>query len=132
MKPAIFFDGGCPLCRREVSHYRRLDRGGRVRWIDIASDPEALGSHGIAYAAAMQRLHAIDERGQVVSGVAAFLVAWRQLPGYRHLAHAIARLRLVTILDRAYARFAVWRLRRRCIDGVCRSATDRGSPRHGA
>ena len=122
MKPTVFFDGGCPLCRREIQHYRRLDLGERVRWVDITAAGEVLARHGIDPAAAMQRLHALNERGEVVTGVAAFLVVWRQLPGYRHLARLLERLGLTPVLDRAYARFAVWRLRRRCAGGVCRPA----------
>jgi predicted DCC family thiol-disulfide oxidoreductase YuxK len=29
-RPVVFYVGGCPLCRREISHYRRLDRRGAV------------------------------------------------------------------------------------------------------
>jgi predicted DCC family thiol-disulfide oxidoreductase YuxK len=119
MKPTIFFDGGCPLCRREIGHYRRLDAADRCRWVDISLEPGVLASYGIDYGAAMARLHAVDAQGAVVSGVAAFVVTWRELPGYRHLAHLLERFALVPFLDRIYARFAAWRLRRRCREGTC-------------
>jgi predicted DCC family thiol-disulfide oxidoreductase YuxK len=119
MKTTMFFDGGCPLCNREVAHYRRLDRRGSIRWVDITSQPEALSEHGIGYAAAMERLHALGEDGRIVSGVPAFVTIWRQLPGYRHLARIVEGLGLVPVLDRLYARFAAWRLKRRCSGGAC-------------
>ncbi len=119
MKTTMFFDGGCPLCSREVAHYRRLDRSGRIHWVDITNQPETLLEYGIAYGAAMERLHALDEHGQVVSGVPAFVAVWRQLPGYRHLAGAVEGLSLVPVLDWLYRRFASWRLKRRCRDGAC-------------
>jgi hypothetical protein len=25
-KSVVFFDGGCPMCRREIDHYRRNDQ----------------------------------------------------------------------------------------------------------
>jgi predicted DCC family thiol-disulfide oxidoreductase YuxK len=128
MKPTMFYDGACPLCRREVAHYRRLDRHDRVTWVDISHDPGALVPHGIDYRAAMERLHAIDEEGRVVTGVPAFLAVWRRLPGYRHLAALVDRLRLETILDGAYGRFAAWRFRRRCADGTCRIPSDPVAP----
>ncbi|MFM8218853.1 MAG: DCC1-like thiol-disulfide oxidoreductase family protein, partial [Planctomycetaceae bacterium] len=31
----IFFDGDCPLCRREMEMWQRYDRGGRVLFTDI-------------------------------------------------------------------------------------------------
>ena len=119
MKTAMFFDGGCPLCSREVAHYRRLDRGDRIHWVDITNQPETLSEYGIAYGTAMERLHALDEDGQIVSGVPAFVAIWRQLPGYRHLARIVEGLRLVPFLDWLYTRFASWRLKRRCRDGAC-------------
>jgi predicted DCC family thiol-disulfide oxidoreductase YuxK len=67
MKPTMVYDGGCPLCRREVAHYRRLDRADRVRWIAITREPEALASHGIGYAAAMERLHGYPHTDKMVS-----------------------------------------------------------------
>ena len=43
----VFFDGACPLCRREIEMLQRLDRGrGRIRFTDIAApdfDAYAIG-----------------------------------------------------------------------------------------
>lgn len=44
----LFWDGGCPLCRREIRYYKTLDREGRVRWTDVDASPEALAPHGIS------------------------------------------------------------------------------------
>ena len=119
MQTTMFFDGGCPLCSREVAHYRRLDRGERICWVDITNQRETLSEYGIDYAAAMKRLHALDEHGRVVSGVPAFVAVWRQLPGYRHLARAVEALGMVPVMDWIYVRLASWRLKRRCRYGAC-------------
>jgi predicted DCC family thiol-disulfide oxidoreductase YuxK len=34
----VWFDGGCPLCRREIALMRRLDRRGRIDFVDVADD----------------------------------------------------------------------------------------------
>jgi len=119
MKPIMFFDGGCPLCSREVAHYRRLDRERRIRWVDITREPAALEAHGIAYQDAMERLHVRDKDGRMLVGMPAFVALWRQLPGYRVLASVVTRLRLVGLLDRVYSAFAAWRYRRRCDGDLC-------------
>ncbi|WP_295542945.1 thiol-disulfide oxidoreductase DCC family protein [uncultured Thiohalocapsa sp.] len=115
-----FYDGGCPLCSKEIAHYRRLDRAGRVRWVDITRDTHALAAVGLDQATAMRRLHVCDATGQLVQGVPAFVAIWRQLPGYRLLARVVTALRLTGVLDAAYRRFADWRFERRCRDGSCR------------
>lgn len=121
MQPAMYYDGSCPLCRREVAHYRRLDRDQRVRWVDISREPEALAPLGVDLTTAMRRLHATDEYGRLVSGVPAFLAIWRALPAYRHLARAVTALGLTPLLDWGYNRFADWRFRRQCGAGACAS-----------
>jgi len=115
----VLFDGGCPLCRREIAHYRRLDRGARVRWVDItapATPPEAFG---IALGEALSLFHVRDEAGRWQIGAYGFVSLWEALPYYRHAGRLIRRLRLTGILDRAYRRFARWRFSRRCDEG-CR------------
>ncbi|MGD2019824.1 MAG: DUF393 domain-containing protein [Thiohalocapsa sp.] len=114
-----FYDGGCPLCSKEIAHYRRVDRAGRIRWVDITQDSESLAAAGLDQLTAMRRLHVQDTDGRLVQGVPAFVAIWRHLPGYRWLARVVATLRLTRPLDAAYRRFADWRFERRCRDGAC-------------
>lgn len=115
----MFFDGGCPLCRREVSHYRRLDRNCRVDWVDIQQDMRLLSAFGVSYPRAMQRLHALTADGLLVDGAYAFAAVWSELPYYRWLARLLYATRTLPLLDGWYGRFARWRYRRRCRQGSC-------------
>jgi predicted DCC family thiol-disulfide oxidoreductase YuxK len=130
-----FYDGGCPLCSKEIAHYRRVDRAGRIRWVDITLDRDALDAAGLDIATAMRRLHVQRGDGRLVQGVPAFVAIWQQLPGYRLLARAVLWFRLTKPLDWAYRRFADWRFARRCHDGICAvsgrpaAAQGRGSSR---
>ena len=36
-RPVVLFDGGCPMCSREIAHYRRLGGAEAIDWIDIAA-----------------------------------------------------------------------------------------------
>ena len=110
----MFYDGGCSLCRREVHHYRRLDRDRNVRWIDISVGEDQLAAFGLTRESAMGRLHVLDAAGQVQTGAAAFSVLWSALPYYRWLARIIRYLRLIPVLECFYRPFARWRLARRC------------------
>lgn len=116
-KPVLFYDGQCPLCRREIDHYRRIDRHQRVDWQDLFSSECTLDRYGINAVDAMRVIHAVDATGSVQQGVHAFMVIWQELPYYRRLAGFIKTFRLVRLLDCAYHRFARWRFRKRCDQG---------------
>ena len=74
----LLFDGGCPLCLREVRFLQRRDRDQRLAFVDIDAadyDPEAHA--GISYRQAMGRIHAISAAGTVLQDVAVFREAYR-------------------------------------------------------
>ena len=128
-KTILFYDGGCPLCRREIEHYRQLDRAGRIDWIDISRDTSRLQAMGITLETAMARLHVLHRDGWLATGAAAFVVVWSELPYYRWLARLVEGLGLLPLLERLYSRFAHWRFQRRCREGICTvpAATNKGS-----
>ena len=123
-RTTVFYDGGCPLCRREIAHYRRLDGAERIEWMDITRDDSLLRSLGIPFGKAMERLHVLQPDGEVATGVQAFAVIWDELPRYRRLARALRSLRLSPVLERLYGRFARWRFRQRCAEGACGISAD--------
>ncbi|GGD44239.1 thiol-disulfide oxidoreductase DCC family protein [Sinisalibacter lacisalsi] len=89
-KTTIYYDGDCPLCRAEIGQYARLDRDGALDLVNVA-DPASQLPEGTSRADALARFHARTRDGQLVSGARAFVEVWRDLPGWRWLAH-IARL----------------------------------------
>ena len=54
-----------------------------------------------------ERLHAVDQDGQIASGVRAAVTIWRQLPGYPHLARIVEGLGSVPVRDWLPTRFAL-------------------------
>jgi predicted DCC family thiol-disulfide oxidoreductase YuxK len=115
----VLYDGGCPLCRREIAVYQHLRPMRPVLWHDIDADwylPEQLG---ITREEAMARFHVLDGE-RVQSGATAFLLLWSAMPGWRHLAALVERLGLEAVLERGYRWFARRRLRRRCSAVNCR------------
>ncbi|SFG19887.1 thiol-disulfide oxidoreductase DCC family protein [Neptunomonas qingdaonensis] len=118
-KPIVFYDGSCPLCRKEINHYRRIDARQKIEWLDISKNAERLKAYDIQYKSAMARLHSIDASGKKVTGVAAFLLIWDNLDYYRYLAKTVRILKLQKPLDFAYQRFAKWRVKRQCA-GHCK------------
>lgn len=115
----VFFDGGCPLCSREIAHYRRIERSDRIRWIDVTRDVEELRRHGIEPRAAMASFYVEGPDRTLYTGAAAFVALWRELPRYRWLARCCDTLHLVTALEWVYRRFARRHFEKRCREGAC-------------
>ena len=112
----LFWDGGCPLCAREIRHYQRLDTEGRVCWVDIHARPAALseypGAAGVTAEAAMARIHAIDADGELRIGVRAFMTVWDALPYWRVLPPLLRSVPgAIDLAHVAYEAFAKRRLR---------------------
>lgn len=115
----VLYDGGCPLCSREINHYRRLAGDRPIDWIDVAQPAANIGRFGLNREEALKLFHVIDRTGCMHSGVRAFIALWAELPRYRWPARLCRSLGLAPVLEIVYARFAGWHFRRRCRDGAC-------------
>jgi len=106
----VFFDGACPLCRREVDFLRRRDRRGRIRFTDISSPDFAAASVGKTDDALMAQIHARLPDGTWLQGVEVFRRLYAAI-GFARLVF-VSRLPLISqLLDWAYPVFARNRLR---------------------
>ncbi|MEM7167254.1 MAG: DUF393 domain-containing protein [Planctomycetota bacterium] len=122
MTMQVYYDGDCPLCRREIDWLAKRNRKAMLTFVDIAGADFDAALVGKSHEELMGQLHARTADGQWLVGVEVFrrmysavglgfLTSWTRLP--------IARW----VADRAYALFARNRLRwtgRRCNDKVCR------------
>ena len=76
-KLTIFFDGGCPLCKREVDFLQSKNQKGALSFIDInTSDFSSDLKHGITYKQAMDRIHAMKSDGSVIKDIKVFQEAY--------------------------------------------------------
>ena len=111
----VFYDGACPLCRRETNWLRRRDKHQKIRFTDI-SDPDFQASAvGQTHEALMGRIHARQRDGTWLQGVEVFRRLYAAI-GFGPLV-ALSRLPLVSqLLDWGYAAFARnrYRLTGRC------------------
>ena len=97
----VWFDGDCPLCRREIAVMRRLDRRGAILFTDVANGQ---GSCPIDRAELLARFHARED-GAMLSGAAAFAAMWRAIPLLRPLGLAARNRTVLALLERLYVAF---------------------------
>jgi predicted DCC family thiol-disulfide oxidoreductase YuxK len=112
----ILFDGGCPLCLREVRFLEGRDRQRnapfpRLAFVDIDAPGYDPAAHaGIRYAEAMGRIHALAADGTVLRDVAVFRRAY-ELIGLGWLYAPTSWPLLGPLADAAYRFWARARLR---------------------
>lgn len=97
----ILYNGGCPICSREIAIYQRqaARHGADITFEDIAGAD--LAAWGLSADAARRRLHA-RQGNDLLHGLAAFRALWARLPGWRWLARASALPLLGSLFALAY------------------------------
>ena len=106
----VFFDGACPLCRREMAVVRRWDRRQRIRFTDIADPTFRASDVGKTHEDLMAQMHGRLPDGTLIRGVEVFRRLYAAV-GFGPLV-ALSRLPLLSqILDLGYVVFARHRLK---------------------
>jgi len=99
----VFYDGGCPVCRREIAWYTSR-RGGRdMRWTDV-TDPASAPRFpaGFSRDDLLSRFTVQRKDGAVVTGAAGFLAIWQGLAAFRPLGRLVDNRVGVWLGDQAY------------------------------
>ena len=106
-RDTLYYDGQCPLCRREMSRLRAA-RGAAIALVDIHSlgDDTPVDRHEL-----LRTLHLRRADGQWLRGADANVSAWDNTDKARWL--ALLRWPVVRhIVDLGYRLWAAWRYRR--------------------
>ena len=72
VKLTIFFDGGCPLCKREVDFLNSRNQMGYLKFIDIDSSDFSFDKYGITYKQAMEWIHTVRKDGSIIKHIIVF------------------------------------------------------------
>jgi len=105
----VYFDGGCPVCSREIATYRRAEGAEAVCFVDV-SQPDAALAPGLTREAAMARMHVRRADGSMASGAAAFAALWSALPRWAWVGRVASLPVVAPLLELGYRGFL--RLRR--------------------
>jgi predicted DCC family thiol-disulfide oxidoreductase YuxK len=84
----VYYNSACPVCDAGIRYQRaRLgDQADDVDWIDVHARNEAAAEAGADLEVVRERLHVVDDRGEVHVGSEAFAELWSRTPGQRWLA----------------------------------------------
>lgn len=124
----VFFDGGCPLCQREIGLLRRWDRKQKIRFTDISAPDFDAAAVGKTHAELMDQIYGRLPDGQFIRGVEVFRRLYSAV-GFGPLV-LLTRLPIISqLLDAGYYVFAKNRLRLtgRCDHGKCAVPAPKGT-----
>ena len=112
----VFYDGACPICSREINHYKKLLRKNHqkndIDWIDISKSKVELKAEGIKYEDAMKLIHIKDGSGVHQVGIDGIFTLWEQLPYYRGVSKLLQKLSFIhPLLSKAYEFVAKHRMK---------------------
>ena len=107
-KLKVYYNSACPVCNAGIRGQKQRMNGCPVdiQWIDIHSQPEAPTEIGAQQEFVRERLHLVDEKGELRVGAEAFRALWAHTPGQGALAQ-LTGLPLLNLLSNwAYNAFA--------------------------
>ncbi|MDX1411541.1 MAG: DUF393 domain-containing protein [Nitrospirales bacterium] len=106
----VYFDGECPICRREIDLMKMANRKEHLAFIDFSTSSYHPAEHGLNRCDLERVIHARWADGTLITGVEVFREMWDAI-GLRLLARFSRRPWINAPLVRAYAWFAKNRLK---------------------
>lgn len=105
-KLTVLYDGNCPLCYKEIVHYKKKDLNDKLICIDIAHADFDINKYGLDLDEVNLKLHAITESGTVYTGIDTFIEIWNRIPGYDLFSRFVSIKALRPVFDLFYITFA--------------------------
>lgn len=107
----VYFDGGCPVCSREIAFYKTRMADAGINWRDVDAADQL--EPDLTRDDAMARFHIRQADGQLVSGAKAFLALWRNDRRLGLVARLLDRQPFLWVLELGYLGFLktrrIWR-----------------------
>ena len=104
IETTVLFDGSCPLCTAEINQYKLITPIVPIKWVDV-SVPEFIAPTGLFKKELMERFYVIRPNGDLISGAAAFVHVWEQLPRWSRLASVAKIPGALSVVEFAYTSF---------------------------
>jgi predicted DCC family thiol-disulfide oxidoreductase YuxK len=102
----VYYDGACPLCRREIDIYQGMDGAACIKWSDANRD--AFGAD-LSRESALRRFHVRRVDGSLASGAEAWAALWRAIPALACAGRILDRQPFLAIGQLGYRAFLLLR-----------------------
>ena len=104
----VYYDGECPLCRREIGIYKRLKSSGNIDYVNIETTNFICNDLNLKKSQLKARFH-IKKNGRFLSGGYAFVELWKHYPRLKVLYYIFNSRLMGYVLDMIYNGFLMLR-----------------------
>ena len=120
-KLKVYFDGACHLCSREIAHYKKIDTASKLELVDISAKDFDAGREGLSAVNVNKYMHVRNSKGEIKTGVEAFLEIWSVFPQYNLIGKLVRNPLVRPFVNIGYHTFAALRpfLPKRKISDSC-------------
>lgn len=101
----VYYDGACPLCRREIDFYRRRDAGAPIDWVDVSAATAESLAPDLTRSDALARFHVRLPDGTLASGAHGFGELWSVMPGFSRVGRMVRHRRVRPAVEVLYRTF---------------------------
>ena len=102
----VYYDGICGHCSKEIEYYKTIAPPDTFKWIDVATNPNAMIDHNVTQSEALLYLHVVNDKNELFIGSEAFALIWKNLPRWRILGHVIELPFVKVVVQKLYMLFA--------------------------
>ena len=85
----IFYDGKCPVCKKEISLYKKLSMSNSIEWYNVHSNQAALKKVNKSKEECLKLLHVYDDNNNLYLGVEAFIFIWKKTKYFKYIAYCL-------------------------------------------
>lgn len=76
----VYYNSACPVCKAGIEYQKGKMQGCAIEWKDVHLNNKLVTEIRTEIEYVRERLHAVDEQGQLYVGFDAFLVIWQHSP----------------------------------------------------
>ena len=108
----VFFDGNCPICKKEINTYKKLSLDKKIEWHDISKNKDITKNINKTQKECLKILHVVDDRNNIKTAIDAFIEIWNKTKFFRHLVFLFKIPLIKLIANYFYKKYAKYRYKK--------------------
>lgn len=88
MKPKVYFNEKCSICRFEIDHYKK--KCNSIEWSDINTNIDYIYDTKKSKNQILRKIH-LKNNDEILIGIDAFIFIWSKIPRYRLLSTLLSK-----------------------------------------